>query len=401
MEEYDAIRPFRDHETLQVIDRLLNQHNLAAVITHFRFPALPGYLVKPATFLVRQMLQYEFRNIRNISDFQQLVWRYVARTVKKTTAGLTVEGLDRLDKKQSYLFISNHRDIVLDPALLDFALINAGFDTAEIAIGDNLLADPLVSDLMRLNKSFVVKRSVEGLKAKLAALTQLSRYIESALARGQSAWIAQREGRAKDGIDRTDPAVIKMLSIYGKKRGLSFTESIQHLNIVPVAISYEYDPCDALKAAELHAREGAEYVKGDNEDIKSIIKGIGSPKGRVHISVGKPLTGLYPNADAVAAAIDAQIINNYKLFPSNLIAFEQLQRPSSLSLTLQDDARARLQQLAAQTRDTWEKLDSAELKRKAAEFKERISGYPEKLQRYMLEMYANPLLNKFEVLQQS
>lgn len=403
MDEFDAIRPFRDHETPQVIHRLLDEHDLAAVITRFRFPRMPVLLFKPVALLVRQVLKHELNKIHDVGTFQQLVWRYVARTVKKTTAGLTVDGLDKLDKNQSYLFISNHRDIVLDPALLDYALVNAGFDTVEIAIGDNLLRDPMVSDLMRLNKSFIVKRSVDGLKAKLAALTQLSRYIESTLSRKQSVWIAQREGRAKDGMDRTDPAVVKMLSIFGKKRGLDFPAAIRHLNIVPVSISYEYDPCDALKAAELQAREGAgaDYVKADNEDIISIVKGIASPKGRVHISVGTPLQDDYANADAVAAAIDAQIVANYKLFPSNLIAFEQLQKPSSrFGATLQEDARARLQQLANQSRDAWERLDSSDMRRKASEFKDRVGEYPEKLQRHILEMYANPLMNKIEIQQQ-
>lgn len=402
MDEFDAIRPFRDHETPQVMHRLLYEHNLAAVILRFRFPGLPGWLVKPLTLLGQQLLKHEFRHVRDVQSFQQLVWRYVTRTVNKTTSGLTVEGLEKLDKNKAYLFISNHRDIVLDPALLDYVLVNAGFDTVEIAIGDNLLGDPMVSDLMRLNKSFIVKRSVEGLKAKFAALTQLSRYIAATLGRGQSIWIAQREGRAKDGMDRTDPAVIKMLSIYGKKQGFNFAESIKHLNIVPVSISYEYDPCDGLKAAELQAREGAgdDYVKGDKEDIISIVKGIASPKGRVHISVGTPLQEDYADADAVAAAIDTQIVANYKLFPSNLIAFEQLQKPASrFGATLQEDARARLQQLATQSREAWERLDAAEMRRKAAEFRDRISHYPEKLQRYILEMYANPLMNKVELQQ--
>lgn len=401
MDEFDAIRPFRDHEVPQVIERLLHEHDLAAVITRFRFPTVPPWLVKPLTLLVKQFLKHEFRKIHDVDSFQQLVWRYVARTVEKTTAGLSVDGLEKLDKNQAYLFISNHRDIVLDPALLDFALVNHGFDTVEIAIGDNLLGDPMVSDLMRLNKSFVVRRSVDGLKAKLAALTQLSRYIESTLCRQQSVWIAQREGRAKDGMDRTDPAVVKMLSIFGKKRGMDFAASIRHLNIVPVAISYEYDPCDGLKAAELEARAGAgdDYVKGDNEDIISIVKGIGSPKGRVHISVGSPLQDDYADADAVAAAIDAQIVANYKLFPSNLIAIEQLLKPSSrFGAALQDDARARLQQLAAQSREAWERLDATEMRRKALEFKQRIGEYPERLQRYILVMYANPLRNKIEIL---
>lgn len=404
MDEFEAIRPFRDHEAPQVIHRLLHEHDLAAVITRFRFPQAPRWVGLPLTLLVKQFLKHEFRKIHDVDTFQQLVWRYVARTVAKTTSGLSVDGMEKLDKNQSYLFISNHRDIVLDPALLDFALVNNGFDTVEIAIGDNLLSDPMVSDLMRLNKSFIVKRSVEGLKAKLAALTQLSRYIESTLSHGQSVWIAQREGRAKDGMDRTDPAVVKMLSIYGKKRGLNFAAAIRHLNIVPVAISYEYDPCDALKAAELEARAdvSTQYIKADNEDIISIVKGIASPKGRVHISVGTPLQGDYANADAVAAAIDAQIVANYKLFPSNLIAFEQLLKPTSrFGAALQEDARARLQQLAMQSRDAWDRLDATEMRRKALEFKARIAESPEKLQRYILEMYANPLMNKVEILHQS
>ncbi|CBL47305.1 Phospholipid/glycerol acyltransferase [gamma proteobacterium HdN1] len=405
MDEFDAIRPFRDHEVRQVIDRLIDQHDVASVIARFRYPKLPNWAHAMLSLLGRQLLRYELRNIHDVASFQKLVWDFVDRSVKRTTRGLTVDGLERLDRNRAYLFISNHRDIVLDPALLDYALVTAGMDTAEIAIGDNLLRDPMVSDLMRLNKSFVVERSVDGLKAKLVALTRLSRYIESTLARGQSAWIAQREGRAKNGLDRTDPAVIKMLSIYGKKRGMSFAESIRHLNIVPVAISYEYDPCDAMKAAELQAREGQEaYVKADNEDIASIVKGISSPKGRVHISVGTPLTADYVDADAVAAAIDAQIVANYKLFPSNLIAYEQLQKPATsfaarlqFASSLQEDARQRLQQLAAQSREAWDRLDAAEMRRQAAEFRARIAEYPEKLQHYILEMYANPLMSKIAV----
>lgn len=394
MDEFHAIRPYHDHETCDVLKRLTHGHELASMITRFRYPRLPGLLQAPARALVRRQLQALFKGMNSVADFQGLVWRYVDLAVRRTTAGLSVEGFEALDPHQAYLFISNHRDIVLDPALLDYALVNAGRDTVEIAIGDNLLGRPMVADLMRLNRSFVVPRSVEGMKAKLKALTQLSRYIDLTLQEGHSVWIAQREGRAKDGVDRTDPAVIKMLAIAGRKKGLSFGDTIRELNIVPVSIAYEYDPCDTLKAAELAARaQGRDYVKAADEDIQSIARGIAQPKGRVHICIGKPLTGDYADADAVAAELDACITANYRLFPSNLLALEQIQSvPRSDTLTRVNHDL--LTALSRRSHEWWASIEAAELQRHAHEFAERLATVPEALRRHVLEMYANPVLSK-------
>jgi hypothetical protein len=394
MDEFQDIRPYRDHETRDVLGRLAEGAELAGVITRFRYPRLPAVLQAPARVLVRRQLRKLFADTDTVADFQGLVWRYVDLAVRRTTAGLTVEGFEALDPRQAYLFISNHRDIVLDPALLDYALVNAGRDTVEIAIGDNLLGRPMVADLMRLNRSFIVPRSVEGMKAKLKALTHLSRYIDLTLQEGHSVWIAQREGRAKDGVDRTDPAVIKMLAIAGRKKGLSFGETIRELNIVPVSIAYEYDPCDTLKAAELAARaQGVAYVKASDEDLQSIARGIAQPKGRVHICVGKPLTGDYADAEAVAAELDAQITANYRLFPSNLLALEHIHaspQPIGLAATHQELLAA----LARRSHEWWSAIESSELQRHAQEFTERLAAVPDALRRHVLEMYANPVLSK-------
>ncbi|WP_431686010.1 1-acyl-sn-glycerol-3-phosphate acyltransferase [Hahella sp. NBU794] len=395
MSTFDDIRPYRDDEVPQVISRLRHDEQLVRAIEHYKFPRLSKYCRSLTSFLVRRNLQHNLRRINTIHDVQDMVAGFMTNTVRKTTSGFTYEGLDKLPKDRAFLFISNHRDIAMDPALVNFALYQSGRELVEIAIGDNLLSNPLVSDIMRLNRSFTVKRSVEGHKAKLQALTQLSAYIDDTLSQNRSIWIAQREGRAKNGLDKTDPAIIKMLNIYGRKQGMAFGDTIKRMNIVPVSISYEYDPCDLLKAKELQAREQSEYVKGEGEDIASIIRGISCPKGRVHIAFGEPLQQDFEDAEEVAAAIDRQITRNYKLFPSNILAFEQLKTLSESFAHLQEESLHRLQELAGQARQAWDNLDRDEMGQKASEFSDRVGGYPNLLQRYILEMYANPLINKF------
>lgn len=389
MTMFDDIRPYRDHEVPAVIERLLHSEALVHLLMHLEFPIVSRYIDKPLVPLMRRRLGRALRNVHTIADFQRLMVHFVDHVIEKTMTEFTWSGLESLDPSQSYVFISNHRDITLDSTMMNYVLLKAGMHTAEIAIGDNLLSDPLMADLMRLNKSFVVKRSVPGLKAKLAALTDLSEYINQSRASGNSIWIAQREGRAKDGVDRTDPAIIKMLHIHNRKQKIPFADSMRLLNIVPVAISYEYDPCDVLKASEIQARAAEGYVKRENEDVESILRGIAHPKGRVHIHFGAPLQGEYHEADEVAAALDQAIVAGYRLFPSNVVAFEQLRA----LLPSWDD-------LAAQAKQWMPTIDSAELSRTAAEFSCRLASYPQKLQSVILEMYANPLLSKFQIGQQ-
>lgn len=388
MTMYDDIRPFRDQEVPAVVQRLQQSEALIQILIQLQFPVVSRYIDKPLVPLMRRRMARVLRNVNTVADFQRLTSQFVDHVIKSSMTEFSWSGLEHLDPAQSYVFISNHRDITLDSTLMNYVLLKTGMHTAEIAIGDNLLGNSLMADLMRLNKSFVVKRSVTGMKAKLAALTELSEYISQTRAAGSSIWIAQREGRAKDGLDRTDPAIIKMLHIHNKKQKLPFSESMRRLNIVPVAISYEYDPCDVLKASELQARATSGYVKRENEDAESILRGIALPKGRVHIHFGSPLQEEFQDADAVAAALDQQIVAGYRLFPSNMIAFEQLR-----------DLLPSWDALSAQMREWVPSIDATELSRKATEFSNRLASYPQKVQSLILEMYANPILSKFQIQQ--
>lgn len=390
MNSFDDIRPFRDEEVRLVVERLMHSEALVNVLIRLQFPVVSKYIEKPLVKLVRRRIAQHLHGVRSVADFQQLMFQFVKSVIQKSMTEFTFSGLEHLDPAQSYVFISNHRDITLDSALLNYVLMQSDMHSAEIAIGDNLLSNPLMSDLLRLNKSFIVKRSVPGLKARLAALTDLSSYISQSRAAGNSIWIAQREGRAKDGCDRTDPAIIKMLHIHNKKHHIPFAESMRRLNIVPVAISYEYDPCDVLKATEMQAREEASYVKREGEDVESILRGIALPKGRVHIQFCAPLQGEFESAETVAQTIDQAIVGGYRLFPSNLLAFEQLQKEVREAVNQLQDAAA--QMLA--------NIDTQELARQAGEFSARIADYPKRIQNLILEMYANPLLSKFQLQQE-
>jgi hypothetical protein len=241
-----------------------------------------------------------------------------------------------------------------------------------VAIGDNLLTKDYVSDLMRLNKSFIVRRSAKGPRQMLAAYQELSGYIShSLLEERQSIWIAQREGRAKDGWDRTEPAIIKMLAI-AKPREQGFGEFIASLRIVPVSISYEWDPCDAIKAHELceRATHGS-YSKGEHEDVNSIALSITAPKGRVHVSFGEALGAGFDTPEAVAREIDRQVLGLYHVQPTNLCAYRMAEGGLPPDL-------AHL----AVTADSVER-----------EFRMRLDALPEAERPFMIAMYANPLRN--------
>lgn len=398
MSNFDDIRPYRDHEVRDVIDKLLSEPNLVNTMLRYKFPSLWGWAEQPLSLFVRWLIQRELKDVHTVNDFQLLIAKYLEANIKKTTSGFSHSGLDKLDPNQSYTFISNHRDIAMDPAFVNIALHRSQQDTVEIAIGDNLLANPLVSDLMRLNKSFTVQRSVEGVKNKFKAFSHLSSYIDERLANQSSIWIAQREGRAKDGLDKTDPAIIKMLAIHGKRQRWSFSETINKLNIVPVSISYEFDPCDLYKAEELRSTETTgQYEKAEGEDVRSIIDGISKPKGKVHVSFGTPLTGEFESAEAVSELIDQQVLSNYKLHVSNLVAFEQLDIRAMLKSRMQNDNLKHVQEKAQLALQKWRSKNSMEFSEQAAEFTQRIQQYPQRLQSYILAMYANPLIEKYRL----
>jgi hypothetical protein len=337
-----------------------------------RAVALVPWLVRP---LVGYFLRWELRKVCDIHSMQVVIKRYMDRMITASTGGFSVSGLEELPADQACLFMSNHRDIAMDPAFTNYALYREGRETVRIAIGDNLLTRPWVSDSMRLNKSFIVKRSLSGPRQLLAATRTLSSYIRHSLQDEQSpVWIAQREGRAKDGVDRTEPAIIKMLAMSRDKKTESFAEHIGSLNIVPVAISYELDPCDGRKAAELCqlALEGS-YEKGDQEDVASIGQGIAGDKGRVHVSFGTPLGSELDTPEAVAAEVDRQVHSLYCLHPTNVWAYRMLHG---------DDA--------AVPEDLY--LEEGDCTR--AEFEARIDAMPVDHRPYALAIYANAVTSK-------
>lgn len=373
--QFDDIRPYYDLEVRSTLDRVLNDKEMISAVTRFRFPVLTSvipFILKP---LVRWFLKKETRDVVDVKTFQDVVKKYMDKMITRTTTQLTQTGIEKLDKQKSYLFISNHRDIAMDPAFVNMMLYQYGMGTVRIAIGDNLLTKPYASDLMRLNKSFLVNRSETAPKKLLVALKNLSAYIHYSITVEKSnIWIAQREGRAKDGLDRTEPAIIKMITL-AKPKDIGFADYIRRLNIVPVSISYEWDPCDRAKANELHAkRSQGSYEKTEHEDVQSIAQGISGFKGNVHLAFGDVLSGDFADADAVAAELDRQILKNYRLHASNYAAHAMM-------------PDAHLQLLSRN-------LIIKDLEEKRPMFERRVQECPVESRDILIAMYANPVVSK-------
>jgi len=325
---YSDIRPYQDSEVPVVLNRVASSDALAGALLKYRFPALPGWAAKWLTPLLRWRLKQQLSDITTVAEFQAWMATWVTRLLDKTTTQVVVRGLEHMSPDDGNLWISNHRDIAMDPALMNYSLHRAGWPTSRIAIGDNLLGHPDVADVMRLNKSFLVKRDIQKKREKLAALMQLSNYIRHSLDDQASVWIAQREGRAKDGIDATDTAVLKMLTLHGRALKESFSESMTGLRPVPVSIQYEWDPCDILKARELvaKARDG-HYEKEEGEDTRSLLTGVSGFKGTVYVDFGTPLTPEeMASPEDMAAAIDRQIRDMAEIMPIHRAALGLLQR---------------------------------------------------------------------------
>ena len=282
MSEFDAIRPYYDHEVSDVLSRIVASRELAPAANQL---IMPNWLGRGSLgiWLTRTALRLKTRKLRSVRDCQNMVASLFETVINRTIDRLSVSGLEHLSPNQHYLFVSNHRDILMDSSLLNYLLYEAGHDTCRMAVGDNLLNNTLVADLMRLNKSFVVERSAAGARAQYRALTRTSRYMQYSLQQGISVWIAQRQGRAKDGFDRTDPALLKMLLLAYRDKGASQSPLARLLAltpIVPVSVSYELDPCAVSKAHELAVIEQrGEYVKAPDEDLNSMVQGLMGPKG--------------------------------------------------------------------------------------------------------------------------
>ncbi|MCU1734278.1 MULTISPECIES: 1-acyl-sn-glycerol-3-phosphate acyltransferase [unclassified Pseudomonas] len=381
MGEFDAIRPYDDAEVPAVLARLLSDPAFLDILTRFRFPRMAtgfGWLLKP---LIARRLRKEFAGVTCVSTLQDKVEFYVDHTIERATDGVTYTGVEQFKSGTAYLFLANHRDIVMDPAFVNYAVYHAGLPTPRIAIGDNLLQKPFVSDMMRLNKSFIVHRSISGRREKLAAYQLLSAYINHSIRNdGASIWIAQAEGRAKDGDDRTDSAILKMFHMSRKSE--PFGEVIQSLNLSPVSISYEYDPCDQAKARELYIRATTgSYSKAPGEDDLSIAQGITGYKGRVHINFAAPVTELFDDTKQLAAEIDRQILAGYRLFPAHYLAYAQWA-----------DADPELQVPKAA-----ELFGAEELAKAQAEWQRRLEACPQEHRPYLVLQYAMPVRNQYRV----
>ncbi|MFO3724328.1 1-acyl-sn-glycerol-3-phosphate acyltransferase [Pseudomonas sp. HLMP] len=385
MGEFDAIRPYDDAEVPAVLARLLSDPAFLDILTHFRFPRMAGafgWLLKP---LIARRLRKEFAGVECVSTLQDKVEYYVDQTIERATDGVTYSGVEQLKSGEAYLFLANHRDIVMDPAFVNYAVYHAGLPTPRIAIGDNLLQKPFVSDMMRLNKSFIVHRSLSGRREKLAAYQLLSAYINHSIRNDcVSIWIAQAEGRAKDGDDRTDSAILKMFHMSRKDE--PFGAVIQGLNLIPVSISYEYDPCDLAKARELYIRATTGgYTKAPGEDDNSIALGITGYKGRVHINFAPPVTEYYEDTKQLAQEIDRQILGGYRLFPVHYLAYG-----------MWDAADPALQVPTAQ-----KLFPAEELARAKEEWQRRLDACPVEHRPYLIQQYATPVRNQYQVRLQS
>lgn len=372
MIDFEDIRPYTDEEFPEAVKQLVADEKFQAVIAKL-YPQ-PG---------IKDAILAKMANMTTIAQLQsEIVYTLLRQIEQKTTNGISYKAMDQFDPTNNYLFISNHRDIILDSAFLNCVMHDNGFKKTEIAIGDNLLIFHWIKILVRLNRSFIVKRNL-GLREQLMASKTLSAYIRYAIKeKGESIWLAQREGRAKDGNDQTQPALLKMLNMSNKG---SIVEGFRELNIVPMAISYEIEPCGISKVEELlNKRHNPGYTKTQQDDLNSMANGVMAPKGRVQIAFGNPLNirideitqGKKDNeiTDTIADYINRRIYFNYKLWPNNYIAADLLLETNKHQNEYSNDEKQCF--VAMMEKET------ASLKFDLAESREMF-----------LKMYANPVIN--------
>tara|TARA_Y100000815_G_scaffold273838_1_gene306176 strand:+ start:5607 stop:6737 length:1131 start_codon:yes stop_codon:yes gene_type:complete len=322
--EFENIRPYNDDEVNEALQEFF---------VHPMFKALLQFTFPEKSF---EEIKHILASCHSIFDFQtKVIYNSIQKVLEKSTDGLSTSGFDELDPTRSYLYLSNHRDIILDTSFINVALYEHEQKMTASAIGDNLVKKPFLMALSRLNRNFLVQRSLSP-REMLRSSQVLSKYILHLLQeKKQSIWLAQREGRTKDGNDRTQQGVLKMLAL-AKAKNTDVITYLRTLNIVPVAISYEFDPTDVLKVPELVAKNlDIEYIKSNNEDFNSILQGALGQKKRVHIAVGSLDEKIYDEINAMevsendklqalATAIDREIYKLYKLWPSNYVAMDLL-----------------------------------------------------------------------------
>lgn len=375
MQRFDAIRPFYDSEVNVAIHSAVN-HPMMKALMSFTFPDVD-----------EEQWKSQLKKTHSIRDFQcNFIYQSAQKVLEKSSDGLTTSGFETLEPNTSYLFISNHRDIILDTTLLNVSLFDHGLVMTASAIGDNLVKKPFLKTLSQLNRNFLVQRGLSP-RDLLESSKLMSDYIRQLLLReNRSVWIAQREGRTKDGNDATHPGVLKMLAMGSDESNLM--DYFKKVKIVPVSISYEYDPTDALKMPQIIAQANDEiYIKDKNEDFITLLSGIIGQKKRIHIHVGTVLNSEldliaqdFQNSNkqlqALAQTIDESIIKGYKLWPTNYIARDLLHSSDAYSNLYTTNEKALFER----------RLEM------------RIDENNPQMMESFLAMYANPVLNKSKYL---
>jgi len=369
-EHFNDIRPYNSVEAKEALKRLQKSDVFFSVLK---------YLFPEENRAIHEKIMTEVNSIR---DFQvKIMAKVVSRISTSTMTNFSFSGLENLKKGESYLFISNHRDIFLDSALLQLLLVENGFDTTEITFGNNLMKDPLIVEVGKINKMFKVYRHGKP-KELLEKTSQLSEYIRYAInVKNESVWIAQRGGRTKDGNDTTQASVIKMFNSSGKK---TFEENIRELKVVPLSISYEYEPCDEYKVKELFDSIDGTYKKAEKEDFNCIIEGVKKNKGNVHISIGKVIDEeldvlknvkrINEKASYLSSLIDKHVYKTYKLWPGNYIALDILNSNYNYKKYYTEEQKT-----------YFETYINNQL--------EKIPGYTNGHKELLLKIYAQPVIN--------
>ena len=373
MQKFDKIRPFYDAEVNEAIQAAVN-HPMMKALMDFTFADVADEVWKD-----------QLKRTHSIRDFQcNFIYKSVQKVLEKSSEGLTTSGFEKLDPNTAYLFISNHRDIILDTSLLNFSLFDHGLVMTASAIGDNLVKKSFLRTLSKLNRNFLVQRGLSP-RELLESSKLMSEYIAQLLLReNRSVWIAQREGRTKDGNDATHSGVLKMLAM-GSDEG-NLMDYFKKIKIVPVSISYEYDPTDALKMPQLIAKANDEiYIKEKNEDFITLLSGIIGQKKHIHIHVGDVLSSELEKiaqefdnnnkqVQAVAQAIDDSILQTYKLWPTNYIAYDLLNKSTTYTHLYTENEKSLFER----------RLEM------------RIDESNPQMVESFLSMYANPVISKLK-----
>ena len=370
--DFTDISSYSDAQVSAKLKELESNKEFLGYVASLLFPKSNKYFSWLSKAYVGWKFNKLFSKCNSIGDFQDRMAPLVKSMINSTTDGFSHSGIENLTEKPT-LFISNHRDISLDAAFLNFLLYSHKLNTVRIAIGDNLLDGGFAEILMRLNKSFVVHRDIKGVKETLRKLSKLSAYINHSIQNeNESIWIAQKEGRANDGNDFTDESVLKMLYL-AQRKDLTLKEWVKKVNLTPVVISYEYDPLDIVKAKGWDFQEDWSSVQINKNDLNEMASGIFGYKGRVHLHICKPITEECEDTEKLANLIQQAIISNYRLWPSNHSALSLL--PKIKKDYLQEEQRVENQKSLSYFSDKLKNLDSTQ--------KEE-----------MLMIYARPIINK-------